>query len=78
MYLTSSGNANEQAQTRACQGQMRRSVYTVTVSASRWKVCSSARILLLLIDKYLSAGLRQLKPSLDEAGEDRDGLNSLE
>ena len=51
-YLTSSGNADEQAKTRACQGQMRRSVYTVTVSASRWKVCSSARILLLLIDKY--------------------------
>ena len=27
---------------------------------------------------YLSAGLRQLKPSLDEAGEDHDGLNSCE
>ena len=26
----------------------------------------------------LSAGLRQLKPSLDEAGEDHDGLNSRE
>ena len=26
----------------------------------------------------LSAGLRQLKPSLDEAGEDHEGLNSRE
>ena len=30
------------------------------------------------VEVYLSAGLRQLKPSLDEAGEDHDGLNSRE
>ena len=31
-----------------------------------------------LNDTDLSAGLRQLKPSLDEAGEDHDGLYSSE